>query len=716
MKQTIGVFTIFLLIALNIGTDALAQDGMEGISLGDLLNLEITTAGKKAEKVSEIPASVVIVTREEIEKYGYMSLVEILQNIPGLYVIDDLAYNANVFGIRGFWTYESKNIIILVNGVKCTYPFINNYLMSDVGVPVEAIDRIEVVRGPMSVMYGSGAFFGVINIITNDISDEKSASIISVSGGSQNTKKLFTRLAGKEHEFSYVLNGGLYDTDGPDEPLSKMTSLDSSQPPLKGVPQDTGGRLEENNKYFNFSGKYKSFYTNFSYNENESEEYFFFPSATDGYLTRRQLMTFSSGYLGEITDTIKIDGKLTYATHNNHRFADYFHENYNGEEIIEGRSYEAELNVFADPLPELNVILGLSYRSESMDHILHHPELGLYSFSWKLDNGDNINTRAIFTQINYDLLDNLKIVAGLRGEQVEKYSVAWSQGPAEDMEYTEIKGTYDKDDIEVIPRFATICTLNDSNIFKLLYGKAINAPSLFQNSQQVQSGSENLEPEYIETLELNYIASFSPKVTTNLSIFRNTLDNLITRVHYFDDQGTYHSFSSNAGEMVTNGMEFSVLFSSLHNFRMELSGTYQKTEDKRKGLGDIDVAYSPKLLGYAKASYAFDMGKTGNGIFSLTANYIDEMEPYWDNTPRDTDDPDSPAKGRVGRKVDSYFLLGCNMRINNLFGRQGLYLNIRGSNLLDEDILYPAGTNNAWADKGSIGPGRSFLASIGWKF
>lgn len=109
---------------------------------------------------------------------------------------------------------------------------------------------------------------------------------------------------------------------------------------------------------------------------------------------------------------------------------------------------------------------------------------------------------------------------------------------------------------------------------------------------------------------------------------------------------------------MTNGVELSVLFSPLNNFRLELSGTYQKTEDKRNGFGDIDVAYSPNLLGYAKASYAFDTGKIGNGIFSLTANYVDKMEPYWDNTPQKTDNPGSPPKGGLAGKLTAIFYLG----------------------------------------------------------
>ncbi len=82
-KQMFSVFMI-LFIALTINRESFAQEDMEGISLGDLLNLEITTAGKKAEKVSEIPASVVIVTREDIEIYGYKDLQEVLENVPGI--------------------------------------------------------------------------------------------------------------------------------------------------------------------------------------------------------------------------------------------------------------------------------------------------------------------------------------------------------------------------------------------------------------------------------------------------------------------------------------------------------------------------------------------------------------------------------------------------------------------------------------------------------
>ncbi len=239
---------------------------------------------------------------------------------------------------------------------------------------------------------------------------------------------------------------------------------------------------------------------------------------------------------------------------------------------------------------------------------------------------------------------------------------------------------------------------------------------MFQNVQQTQSGFDNLEPEYISTFELNYIVSFSQQLTANISLFRNSLENLISRVHFFDNDGEYHSYSANSGKMITNGAEVSLTTKLASNSKVELSATYQKTKDKRSGFDNIDVAYSPDLLGYAKAFHNFDLGTSGKGTFSLTMTYVDDMESFFDNTPLDTENPAAGPKGRVGKNVDSYLLLGFNIRLYDLINKEGLYFNVRSSNILDKKFLYPAGTNNSWADKGTIGPGRSILFTVGWNF
>jgi outer membrane receptor protein involved in Fe transport len=289
-------------------------------------------------------------------------------------------------------------------------------------------------------------------------------------------------------------------------------------------------------------------------------------------------------------------------------------------------------------------------------------------------------------------------------EQTPEYTLEERIGDFTLSTSTSTFATFSQTKAEFIPRFALIYSLNDRNIFKFLYGKSINRPSFFHNLDLfLNPGIKPLEPETIQTLEVNYIGHLSSRLTLSLSVFRNKLDKLIYRT-LFTYGSTVSAYHANVGEMATTGVEFSLQSEPFNNLRLELSGTFQDTKDKRAGFEDIDVGYSPRFLGYFKASYFFNR----NISLAVTANYVDEMGSYYDNTL-------SPPR-RLGEKVDGYFLVGANLRIKNLF-RTGMFVNLRCSNLLDEEIWYPTTSNNSgFAPKGTIGRGRSFLLTVGWKF
>ncbi|MCP5052238.1 MAG: hypothetical protein GY940_34035 [bacterium] len=88
------------------------------------------------------------------------------------------------------------------------------------------------------------------------------------------------------------------------------------------------------------------------------------------------------------------------------------------------------------------------------------------------------------------------------------------------------------------------------------------------------------------------------------------------------------------------------------------------------------------------------------------------METFWDETLSVTG---TPSGARIGKRVPGYFSLSANLRLSDVFVN-GFYINLRLSNLLDKEIRYPTFTNNAWADLGTIGRGRSWLLSAGYKF
>ncbi len=307
---------------------------------------------------------------------------------------------------------------------------------------------------------------------------------------------------------------------------------------------------------------------------------------------------------------------------------------------------------------------------------------------------------AFFTQFDYALHDNFKIVAGLRLDQAGEQDLNFVNNPKQATE-TNIIGKIEKGDIELIPRLAAIYFINKHNIVKFLYGQAISRPSFFQNTDNLSAGKPNISPEEIQTFEINYITNGFNNFTINASLFHNRLENLILRTMEIDNNILYTYFR-NLGELVTNGAELTIQFQPLAKFYTELSMTLQETTDKRNGYDDIEVAYSPCLLGYLKAAYCFDSGI----ILGIAGRFVDEMETAYDDA----------TASRIGEKIDGYLLLDINLRINNLGGKSRLYFNIHSSNIFDTEYQYPTYVSNTWQTRGSIGEGRIVTATIGYEF
>lgn len=701
---------VFIFIQL-VSAQEKKKDPFE-MSFDELMKMKIKTAGKTPEQISSIPASVVLITRKDIETYGYTTLAEILEHIPGLYATDDYSLSGENFGVRGFWYGEvNKNIIILVNGVPQIFDYIASYPLVNSPIPVEAIDRIEVVRGPMSVIYGTGAFFGVINIFTDEATTEP-LRIASVSVGSEKTKKLFLRLDGKKGDFNYAINASYYYSYGMDEPLSNLMTNTAILPAF-GLSEDhrTGGQLEENQKYISFSGRFKGVYIDLTYNENSNEMYFNLPSYSQGNEAQWSSTRASLGYRKKLSKALTIDGKINYYQTRLWINYDYLFANFYGFQRSYSKAFEAVLDAFITPFEGLDIKTGLYYKAVlDTNYMLDLPSFNnpalANNYSYLAD-GDEIVTQALFAQVTYKPFSNLELVAGVRLEQMPEYRLGTVIGGGTPNSVS-LEGTYAEDKIELIPRIAAVYSFNDRNIVKLLYGKAINRPSFFQNTKNNLDPERGyLQPEWIETLELNYISAFSPKVTLNASIFWNTLENLVTRIVEFDADNNYKTWFDSAGKMVTKGVELTLQTRPFKDFSLELSGTYQETEDKTEGFENIDVAYSPNMLGYFKASYRYK-----KFTFAVTGNYVGEMETFWDETKTK---PDGSFGNRIGEKVPGYFNLGANLRIEDIL-MKGLYLNLRVSNLLDEEIRYPTYTSNAWANRGTLGHPRFFMLTLGYKF
>lgn len=156
------------------------QDLLE-MSLEDLMNLEVSVASGKSQKMEEAPSIVSVITKWDFEKYGARDLADILRNVPGFEFGVDVSQLVGT-SFRGIWAFEGK-IAILMNGVNITEYAFGNFNMIG-NIPTMMIDRVEIIRGPGSALYGGYAEVAVINIITNSAATLNNGATLYANGGS----------------------------------------------------------------------------------------------------------------------------------------------------------------------------------------------------------------------------------------------------------------------------------------------------------------------------------------------------------------------------------------------------------------------------------------------------------------------------------------------------------------------------------------------------
>ena len=162
--------TLFVLLIVMAAPAVRAQQPLPELSLEELMRMDagrVYGASERLQPSTEAPASVSFITAEEIARFGYRTLADILRGVRGMYVTEDR--NFSLIGVRGFATpgdYNSR-ILLLVNGHRMNdNVFGQAEIGAEFGLDPAMFERVEVIRGPAASIYGDSAFFAVVNVIT----------------------------------------------------------------------------------------------------------------------------------------------------------------------------------------------------------------------------------------------------------------------------------------------------------------------------------------------------------------------------------------------------------------------------------------------------------------------------------------------------------------------------------------------------------------------
>lgn len=180
-RMLITVFATIFIATSARGDSGQSAPDVTAMSVEDLMNLQVTSVSKRTQKVADAAAAIFVITQEDIKRSGARNIPETLRMVPGIEVA---RLDANKWAIssRGFNGRFANKLLVLIDGRSVYTPLFSGVYWDVQDVPLEDVDRIEVIRGPGATLWGANAVDGVINIITKPARATK-GGLVQVEGG-----------------------------------------------------------------------------------------------------------------------------------------------------------------------------------------------------------------------------------------------------------------------------------------------------------------------------------------------------------------------------------------------------------------------------------------------------------------------------------------------------------------------------------------------------
>ncbi|OPY83090.1 MAG: Colicin I receptor precursor [Syntrophorhabdus sp. PtaU1.Bin153] len=624
------VITILSLSSSLVKAKVYSTDYTE-LSLEELMNVRVFGASRFDQKASEVPSFVSIITSDEIRKYGYRTLADILNSLSGFHVIYDRSYH--YIGSRGLGRAGDFNAryLVLIDGHRINDNIYDStYAGTDLPLDVDLFDRVEVMRGPSSTVYGSNAFLGVINIVTRK-GEEFNGSEVSGSVGSFDTYTGRYSFGERfPNGFEMVLSGSAFDSRGDTHYFKEFDDPSTNNGIMRNGDSDRSGSGFAKLSYKDFiltgvfgrrtkgipTAPYETDFTN------QSE-------ATDerGFVDLK--------YTRSIDDTTTVKGRLFYD-----------HYKYKGEwpysgilnrDYALGRWWGGDIMLIKRLFDKHKVSIGAEYTLNKRQDQRNYDEDPYVIY---LDDERDSTNWAMYIQDTYSPQDDLVFDIGARYDH------------------------YDFTESTTSPRLGLIYNPFAGTRLKLLYATAFRAPNvceLYYHEPAWMKANPNLEPESIKTYELVYEQRLFDNLHLTAAGFYNKIDHLIAQTL---DPADGFTFFKNLDDIEMKGFELELRGGWDRLFKGRMSYTYQDARDKNTGRTPVN---SPKHL--VKANFTTHLWKD-LFIPGIEMHYV------------------SDAKALNGTKTGGFFITNFTLLSRKLASNFEVSFNVY--NLFDRKYSYPA--------------------------
>lgn len=611
----------------------LSMEDLLNLSLEELMQVKVITASKVEENINEAPGIVTVITAKEIQKFGANSLYEVLDRVTGVYLPAKSMYPQNTVSLRGDLARPlDTHVLLLLNGRPfrdgMTGGINTSFYLS---LPLVAIEKIEVIRGPGSVLYGTNAFSGVINVITKKPtkSDPKTTGQLTATTGDLGTRSTEAYIAQSQGNFNWTGSARYFRERGWEYRAVDQAGVMGSED------------YSERNAGAYWYGEYRNWKLNLAWLRDKQQswgEKILWSWQSPGTENTRILADL--GYSHQFSPNWWLDANFTY----------------NGRQTYFSSVVDRTDESHKDSLWEVTnhwqtaqfswLLGGTSYWLSGRG-LKFSPQANYY-----LEPYDE-TWYTLYTQADYQLTAATKFILG--GQALKSPNLAWS----------------------VVPRIGLIHRFLDHFSVKALYGEAYRAAWPFEKrvASPVVTGNPLLQPETVSTLDLQLLYKRQNHEFA-LTYFNSQQRDLIAAS--FNPQTAVLSYA-NQGKVHFQGIELEGKLMPVENFYVVSSLTYQTNKN---GAGQKNYSVVPTWTAKLGLSYDFTPS------FSLGV-----FDSYFSKG-HDVGVLSNGPVQHVNPEPEAFHLMTVNAdwKLNQFFGwskKQAVALNAYVYNVLDEKIYTP---------------------------